>query len=559
MVKDPESKNRCIIFLYYDKDGLVDRYVTSLLDSLGKVSSYVLAVVNGYLTDEGERELRAHAGDVLIRVNTGFDVGGYREGIFWIGFERLAKFDELVLMNYTFFAPLFPLEEMFREMGGRDIDFWGITKHHAVPVDTTGGRIRYGHIPEHLNSHFLALRRDFFMSFSYRDFIINMKNPISYDASIHEYEAIFTKHFADLGYKWDVYMDTDAYEGVVYAPFMFEGGPLIEARCPIVKRRVFFGDYFSLLANSAGESYSEAYKAVKDRTDYDVTMIWENLLRLQDRNAVRYAIHESYVVDSEVCTEGVDLDEAAVFIIGSETEADLFAGRYLRELPAGVSVRRFNRPGIYADEAGKYKYVCVLHLPEMRTSDPDAGSSCLYGACRPPYSNAVSHFYGDCQSLIGTGCQLANTIRLFQENPELGLLVPPMPTYGSYFETAEDGWYGKYEEVVSAAEKANLTFPILAGEMPPVFPCGGSCWARGEVLSAALRSGLLPEGDDRLAMLLLPYLFQNSGYMTGTVTGTQYAAVLMTNLDFELREHNRMIFRKIQPDAWWKVLDELRR
>ena len=109
MLIDRNSRNRCIIFLYYDKDGLVDRYVTGLLDALKSVSSYVLVVVNGYVTGEGEAALKSHSDSVLVRVNTGFDVGGYREGLFWIGFERLSTFDELVLMNYTFFAPLFPV------------------------------------------------------------------------------------------------------------------------------------------------------------------------------------------------------------------------------------------------------------------------------------------------------------------------------------------------------------------------------------------------------------------------------------------------------------------
>ena len=81
MLIDRNSRNRCIIFLYYDKDGLVDRYVTGLLDALKSVSSYVLVVVNGYVTGEGEAELRSHSDSVLVRVNTGFDVGGYREGL----------------------------------------------------------------------------------------------------------------------------------------------------------------------------------------------------------------------------------------------------------------------------------------------------------------------------------------------------------------------------------------------------------------------------------------------------------------------------------------------
>lgn len=565
MLIDRNSRNRCIIFLYYDKDGLVDRYVTGLLDALKSVSSYVLVVVNGYVTGEGEAALKSHSDSVLVRVNTGFDVGGYREGLFWIGFERLSTYDELVLMNYTFFAPLFPLPEMFGEMSGRDLDFWGITKHHDVPTDTTGGRIRYGHIPEHLNSHFLALRRDFFLSYSYRDFIINMSDPISYEASINEYEAIFTRHFADLGYKWDVYSNTDAFEGVVYAPFMFEGGELIEKRCPIIKRRLFFGDYFSLLANSAGESYSDACRAVRELTDYDMSMIWDNLLRLQDLFAVRYAIHESYVVDSEVSKGKISANEACVLVIGTKEQGDFLAGRYLRKIPGECDIyysdgipQTFEEFGrLFASpDLKKYRYVCVLKLPE--NAFEDMGST----------------FYGSAESLIGSAFQIENTVQIFRDNPELGLLVPPLPTFGRHFHEAEDGWHGRYEEVRAVADALGFTFPVLKGEMPPVWPAGGSYWAKVSVLreiyeshevSDVLRREMrLPDGspvraDPELVMLLLPYLFQSRKQMTGTVTGSHYASVQLTNLDYELRENNKVLFEKIRPGAWWEVLKKLDR
>ena len=565
MLIDRNSRNRCIIFLYYDKDGLVDRYVTGLLDALKSVSSYVLVVVNGYVTGEGEAALRSHADSVICRVNTGFDVGGYREGLFWIGFERLSTYDELVLMNYTFFAPLFPLSEMFGEMSGRDLDFWGITKHHDVPTDTTGGRIRYGHVPEHLNSHFLALRRDFFLSYSYRDFIMNMSDPISYEASINEYEAIFTRHFADLGYKWDVYSNTDALEGVVYAPFMFEGGELIKERCPIIKRRLFFGDYFSLLANSAGESYNDACRAVRELTDYDMSMIWDNLLRLQDLNSVRYAIHESYVADSEISKRKISANEACVLVIGTKEQGDFLAGRYLRQIPGECDILYSEEIPQSYEEFGKlysslnlkqYTYVCVLKLPENA------------------YEDMGSTFYCDADSLVGSASQIENTVQIFRDNPELGLLVPPLPTYGRHFHEAEDGWHGRYEEIRLVTEALGFTFPVLRGEIPPVWPNGGSFWAKGCVLQeifeshevpAVLRREVrLPDGrpvraDHELMMRLLPYLFQSRKQMTGTITGSHYASVQLTNLDYELRENNKVLFEKIRPGAWWEVLKKLDR
>jgi hypothetical protein len=74
----------------------------------------------------------------------------------------------------------------------------------------------------------------------------------------------------------------------------------------------------------------------------------------------------------------------------------------------------------------------------------------------------------------------------------------------------------------------------------------------------------LPDGspvraDPELVMLLFPYLFQSRKQMTGTVTGSHYASVQLTNLDYELRENNKVLFEKIRPGAWWEVLKKLDR
>ena len=139
MILDVKSKNRCVVFLFYDKDGIVDQYVLDMLDDLRENAAFVYVAVNGVITPEGRARLARHSDEVFCRVNAGFDVGGYRDAIFNLGFRELAKYDELVLMNYTFFAPLYPFREMFETMNPKDLDFWGITKHHTVPGDPYDG------------------------------------------------------------------------------------------------------------------------------------------------------------------------------------------------------------------------------------------------------------------------------------------------------------------------------------------------------------------------------------------------------------------------------------
>ena len=52
MKLEKDNRNRCFIVLYFDKDGLVDRYMTNMLRSIREDAAYILTVVNGFLTEE---------------------------------------------------------------------------------------------------------------------------------------------------------------------------------------------------------------------------------------------------------------------------------------------------------------------------------------------------------------------------------------------------------------------------------------------------------------------------------------------------------------------------
>ena len=160
MVLNSQPVKRCAIFLFYDKDGIVDDYIVYLLNDLHKNTDYILAVCNGYVNPEGMKKLSSAADEVLPRVNAGMDVGGYREGMFYLGFRQLKQYDELIILNYTFFGPLFPFSEMFDAMNGRDLDFWGITKHHYVPFDPIRNDPS-GNLPEHIQSYFMVCLHKF--------------------------------------------------------------------------------------------------------------------------------------------------------------------------------------------------------------------------------------------------------------------------------------------------------------------------------------------------------------------------------------------------------------
>lgn len=572
---------RCGIFLFFDKDGVVDSYVLHLLYSLKPHMDHLLAVCNGYVNREGLKALRETADDVLCRVNLGMDVGGYREGLFYLGWERLSEFDEVALFNYTFFGPIYPFSEMFEEMERRDVDFWGITKHHRVDPDPFGVN-RYGYLPEHIQSHFMVLRKSLFMSYPYKDFIFNTPNPKTYLESICEYETVFTKHFEDLGFRWDVYVDTDQYEGYSYCPIMFYTKEMMrEKRCPIIKRRSFFTDYSDFLLNSCGEPAVDAYEYIRDCTKYDTEYIWENILRLENLRDIHRVMHFNYMLPAYGTPYEGARGDAALFLLAERTEHVSWCARYLRGipeyldvfvvgsdscraavreyLPEAVSVREIEREdfsdylGVLAelsDEAQAYRYAGILDLADLKQ------------LTRPPYSNGASWQYADFENLLGNEQTIGNLLLHFEQEKRLGAVIPPMPEYGEMFAMAgADGWYGSYDAVLSLlrAWGARVTVKKSSEALAPV---GGSFWVRTELLNAVKdaweKTGRETAADRLTVLLALPLLFQYRGFYTGAAFSERYAPVAITNQDYMLRETNKTVFAKYGPTYHNVVVGRIR-
>lgn len=116
---------RLAIYMIYDSAGVVADYVIYKLQKLREHVETIVVVANGNLTAESKARLATVADTVHVRENYGFDVWAYRDGLVnVVGWEKLTQYDELLLLNYTFYAPIFPFKEMFDRTATHDVDFW---------------------------------------------------------------------------------------------------------------------------------------------------------------------------------------------------------------------------------------------------------------------------------------------------------------------------------------------------------------------------------------------------------------------------------------------------
>ena len=230
--------NRGLVYFHFDPHHQVRDYVVAALSSLRPHADHILLVSNSPISEADRTRLETCCDEILQRPNEGLDAGAYRAGLEHLGWERLADFDELILTNHTYYAPLRPWEEVLaRAANWGDISFWGMTEHATMrPHPFLAQR----ELPRHLQSHWIAVRRRLLTDPAFREYWEQMPPVTSYRDSIQWHESRFTGHFAELGHTWEVAFPVDRYRSE--NPAIEEAPALLADGCPLLKRRALFHD-----------------------------------------------------------------------------------------------------------------------------------------------------------------------------------------------------------------------------------------------------------------------------------------------------------------------------
>lgn len=560
---------RLAIYFFYDVDGIVDRYVTSMLEEMERNCSELFVVCNGKLAPEGRETFKKFTPHILVRDNVGFDVWAYKEAMEHYGWDELARFDEVVMMNSTIMGPLHPFSEMFQEMDGRDLDFWGITKHHECPVDPFHN-ISYGYLPEHIQSHFIAVRRSMVYSPEFQDYWESRPAIASYDEAIGQHEAIFTKRFEEKGFRWETYVDTSDMEGFAIYPLTAAPVRLIDRyRCPIFKRRSFFHDYRDTLTTSTGEAGRDLLAYLEEKTDYDVSMIWENLLRTCNMADIKASLNLEWVLPAGVA-ERPDRPRKTALIIHSYFEdliddcydhalsmpegSDVYITTDTKEKQEKIQERFAGGPWgrlkvMQIENRGRdvssllvaaapylagYDYVCFMH-------DKKVGQL-AYGAIGHAFSERCF------RNLLGSKELVQNILSLFDRQPHLGILCPPTPNHSDYYGGLGCEWGPNFDNTEKLMERLGISCP-MSRDKEPVAPLGTMFWFRPAALEKLTSFGWryedFPKEPNAVDGTFLhavervyPFVAQAAGYFSAWVVSDDYARTELTNLTYMLRGIN---------------------
>jgi lipopolysaccharide biosynthesis protein len=118
-------KNRIVFFTHSNR--CITESDIDYIKALKKIGS-VIVFINNSDFSLGNSEIEKEYISVYIeRADYGHDFGSWRDGLFIYGVDNLDSFDEIVFVNDSCYAPLYPLENIFSEMDEHSYDFWGLT------------------------------------------------------------------------------------------------------------------------------------------------------------------------------------------------------------------------------------------------------------------------------------------------------------------------------------------------------------------------------------------------------------------------------------------------
>lgn len=272
MIQDKKRKRRIGIFIYFDKDGIVDESEEYLIESFSTFLDRLIVVINGNIRNDALNCIKQYTQEVYFRTNDGFDGGAYKEILLnYLHREELLKFDELLLVNDTFYGPFYSWNKVFDRTERENYDFWGLTKH-VVSYNLQFQRI----LNEHVQGYFLVFTNKVFREAVFYQFWEEMPDIHSHEDAILNFEVPLTTYFHEAGFAYGVYTDTYPQKDYLNR----KEAVYSTCCCNLLQ------DYdFPILKKKDGVSFDNpqtipALVFISTKTDYNVNYIWNNARRV---------------------------------------------------------------------------------------------------------------------------------------------------------------------------------------------------------------------------------------------------------------------------------------
>lgn len=283
---------RLLLYVHYNKYNQISDHVLYQLRQMKPLFEKVVFISNSYLSVEGQAKLTGLTDDFIQRENKGFDFGAWRDGMEYIGFEQLKKYDSVTIMNDTCFGPLHDMVPYYAEYEAREVDIWGITNHRAYQESKNHG------FAEHIQSYYKVFSHKVISSEVFQNFWKNIEDFENVQDVIDHYEIRSTTVFIEAGFKYETILDTRELDDsrLLHPDFSYYAPDVIlQEKVPFIKVKAFQSPESSGIAK-----YMLDY--VEEYTDFPKQLIVEHLSAVDYPDA-NYLLAEKYL--NEVKNEAI--------------------------------------------------------------------------------------------------------------------------------------------------------------------------------------------------------------------------------------------------------------
>ncbi len=179
---------RIALFAHYDRDGIIDDYVTYYLRGLTRVAERILFISDCELRDGEAAKLEGLAELAFAERHGEYDFGSWKRGLAHLNYD-LTGWDELIIANNSCYAPVFPFEDVFERMSVVRCDFW------SPSANQIKGKL------DHLSSYFLVFRRAVLKDEDFLSFWKRVGPQPNAAAVIAKYERGLSRLLCEKGYR----------------------------------------------------------------------------------------------------------------------------------------------------------------------------------------------------------------------------------------------------------------------------------------------------------------------------------------------------------------------
>ena len=181
---------RICLFAGYDRDGIIDDYVVYYLKKLAEYADIYYFADCKMKTGELDK-LAGFVKASYAERHGRYDFGSWGELMKLIGFEKLAEYDRLLLVNDSGYGPLHHFKTMFEEMDSRNCDAWAMCGN------------------KFLMSFFISVNNKIIRDKHFQQIFTHIEPLANKNLVVHKYERGLSRILSERGYKLDYYINPE--------------------------------------------------------------------------------------------------------------------------------------------------------------------------------------------------------------------------------------------------------------------------------------------------------------------------------------------------------------